>query len=162
MTANTRMLDRLFPLVDASHADAVTYSIVIPMRYAECVATLRDGRQARLQDPRKFVGWSGSAEQRAFVLHDGQEGAEIRINARRRRQVRDVREVQEFSVLAHDSMAPTRTAELDKSRKIIGRDGDLLYARLQLATGVRDEQATADSKTRIGMEPEPAMEGYFS
>ena len=52
-------LDNILPLRDASHRDAVSYSVDIPMRYAECCVTLRDGRTARLRDGAQFEGWTG-------------------------------------------------------------------------------------------------------
>ena len=162
MTAHTRMLDRLFPLVNASHADAVTYSIVIPMRYAECVATLRDGYQARFRDPRMLLGWSGPVERRAFLFHDGHSGIEIRIKGGRGRQIRRIRELHELAVLGRESLVPCHVAGLGKVRKIISRDGDLLYVRPKYASGVSDEQRATNRTNRIGMERESALERCFS
>ncbi len=162
MTAHTQMLDRLFPLANASHADAVTYSILVPMRYAECVATLQDGSLARFRNPRRLVGWSGPVDRRAFLFHDGDRGIEIRTNAARRRQVRKVRQIKELDVLGRESLSLPMLADIGRVRKIIGRDGDLLYVRLQIATGVNDEQTATDRTTGIGMDAEPALEGCFS
>jgi len=67
-----RILDSLVPLRNASHADVVGYRVQIPMRYAECIAVLRDGRTTRLAEPRKFLGWSSHAERRSLLFrHHG-------------------------------------------------------------------------------------------
>ena len=42
-------LDEAIPLQGASHADVAEYRVEIPMRYAECLAVLRDGRKVGLQ-----------------------------------------------------------------------------------------------------------------
>lgn len=55
----TSQLDELIPLVGASHAEVAEYRVDIPMRYAEVVARLFDGRIARLLDARQFLGWRG-------------------------------------------------------------------------------------------------------
>ena len=67
-----RILDSLIPLRNASHADVVEYRVQIPMRYAECVAVLADGRTARFAEPRKFLGWSSHDERRSLLFrHHG-------------------------------------------------------------------------------------------
>ena len=58
-TESGTRLDQLLPLAGASHADVVRYSVDIPMRYAECVATLADGRSVRLMDSRQLLGRTG-------------------------------------------------------------------------------------------------------
>lgn len=52
-------LDEMIPLRDASHADVVSYSVQIPMRYARCFAELADGRSVGLREENRFVGWIG-------------------------------------------------------------------------------------------------------
>lgn len=52
-------LDQLLPLAGASHADVVRYAVDIPMRYAECFATLADGRNVRLQHAEQLLGRTG-------------------------------------------------------------------------------------------------------
>lgn len=63
MTRNTTesatRLDRLLPLAGASHADVVRYAVDIPMRYAECFATLADGRTVRLENAGQLLGRTG-------------------------------------------------------------------------------------------------------
>ena len=67
-----RILDSLVPLRHASHADVVEYRVQIPMRYAECVAVLTDGRTARFAEPRKFLGWSSHEQRRSLLFrHHG-------------------------------------------------------------------------------------------
>lgn len=65
---DTNFLDTFLPLRGASHADAVGYSVDVPMRYAECCVRLRDGRSARLKDARQFVGWSGMNGSRRLLF----------------------------------------------------------------------------------------------
>jgi hypothetical protein len=55
------LLDNAVPLQGASHADVVEYCIEAPMRFAECLALLADGRKVGLQNPCQFVGWSSES-----------------------------------------------------------------------------------------------------
>ncbi len=52
-------LDKLIPLIGASHTEVVNYLVAVPMRYAEVRARLADGRTARLADAKQFLGWRG-------------------------------------------------------------------------------------------------------
>lgn len=52
-------LDQLLPLAGATHADVARYAVDIPMRYAECFATLADGRVVRLQESQQLLGRTG-------------------------------------------------------------------------------------------------------
>jgi len=61
-------LDDTIPLQGASHADVVEYRVETPLRYAECFALLADGRKVSLQEPRKFVGWSGHDANRSLLF----------------------------------------------------------------------------------------------
>ncbi|MEE8426536.1 MAG: hypothetical protein V3S15_04565 [Woeseiaceae bacterium] len=81
--SKTDFLDRVIPLEGASHADAVEYSVDIPMRYAECFARLADGRIVRLKDRRQFVGWSGWSGARSFLFSNGCQRIEIQVEAMR-------------------------------------------------------------------------------
>lgn len=55
------VLDNVVPLQGASHADVVEYCIEAPMRFAECLALLADGRKVGLRNPCQFVGWSSES-----------------------------------------------------------------------------------------------------
>ena len=55
------LLDNVIPLQGASHADVVEYCVEAPMRFAECLALLADGRKVGLQNPCQFVGWSSES-----------------------------------------------------------------------------------------------------
>lgn len=59
-TEHATRLDRLLPLAGASHTEVVRYAVDIPMRYAECFATLEDGRTVRLEDARQLLGRTGN------------------------------------------------------------------------------------------------------
>lgn len=122
MNKETGFLDRMIPLAGASHADAIEYAIVIPMRYAECVAILADGRQVRLREPRQLVGWSGPVERRSFVFRSGDRGVEVRVDAARRRRVREVRDF---------LLSIERSLEfgVERVRKLIACDGSLVFVR---------------------------------
>jgi len=115
------ILDRTIPLVGASHADVIDYSIVIPMRYAECVANLIGGGQTRFRNPRQLTGWSGPAERRTFVFQSGNRGIEIAVNTARKRRVRTIHVCQ--MAIVEQGAAPTR-----RLHKLITRDGGLLFA----------------------------------
>lgn len=104
-TDRAEYLDRAIPLDGASHRDVVSYAVDIPMRYAECVATLADGRKARLRDSRQFMGFSGHDEQRSLLFKSG--GCRIVIGAR----------------------GEHRRAEWNGVHRFVGRDGGLLFVR---------------------------------
>ncbi len=118
-TDRTEFLDMAIPLDGASHADVASYAVDIPMRYAECVATLRDGRKARLKDARQFMGFSGRDENRNLLFKSG--GRRIVIDAR----------------------GEHRHAESNGVHKFTGRDGSLLFIRRW------SEQLASDTATRM-------------
>ena len=68
----------LIPLRDASHADVVQYVVEIPMRYAECVALLEDGRKVGLKDRRRFVGWYDMGPKRFLLFRKNLLHIELR------------------------------------------------------------------------------------
>ena len=115
-------LDRAIPLAGASHADVVDYAIAIPMRYAECVATLKDGRQVRLRKPEQLIGWSGSDKRRTILFKNGARGFELTINSARRRRVRSLHSCRLEIVAPH-------SGGRQRPRKLISRDGSLAYVR---------------------------------
>ncbi len=63
-------LDRTIPLRDASHADVEQYTVEIPMRKAECFATLKDGRKVRLIERQQFIGWSGYGDEKSLLFRN--------------------------------------------------------------------------------------------
>lgn len=118
-TERPEFLDQAIPLEGASHRDVVDYAVDIPMRYAECVATLRDGRKVRLRDSRQFMGFSGRDRDRCLLFKAG--GRRIVIDARGGR---------------HE-------AEWNGVHKFVGRDGSLLFVRRW------SEQVANDLGTRM-------------
>lgn len=58
-TDSAHRLDQILPLAGASHADVVRYAVDIPMRYAECFATLANGRTVRLSNSGQLLGRTG-------------------------------------------------------------------------------------------------------
>ena len=71
-------LDDTFPLVDASHADAVGYRVVD----GALVVELADGLTATLASPGQFAGYAGDpAEPTAILLRNHGLGVEIAIDA---------------------------------------------------------------------------------
>ena len=76
-TIRADILDRLVPLADASHADVERYFTDVPMRYTECFARLIDGRTAKLQDKRQFIGTCGLNGSRSLLFEAGSAAIEI-------------------------------------------------------------------------------------
>ena len=120
-------LDRAIPLMGASHAEVVEYSVDIPMRYAECFAKLADGRTVRLKDSRQFLAWSGRDVKRSFLFCSGRRRIEIQTDVRNR--VGNVQAGHVFGVInwlflmvgANDAPLHNHAA-----RKFIARDGSQL------------------------------------
>jgi hypothetical protein len=77
---STDFLDRKLPLVGASHADVVNYSVDVPLSFASCFATLADGRKARFRDAARFLGWSDTHGRRTLLFRSGHRRIEIRSN----------------------------------------------------------------------------------
>jgi hypothetical protein len=158
MNENRNFLDQCFPLVGASHADVVDYAIVIPMRYAECVAILKDGTQARFREPRHLIGWSGTVERRRFYLHGSHKAAVIRTNQSRRRRVREIRELAGFVVLNEQAVTGGRTSGVAKAlEKVVGRDGGLLkVVHDRIASDLTARIASVRGDATTHMTPVPA------
>lgn len=113
------LLDQAIPLQGgASHADVLEYSVEIPMRYAECVATLKDGRKVGLKQPGKFEGWSSHEPRRSLLFRYGDAHLEIEVGRRAATpgpgNIRNVTKLDSAS------------RQLTAVRKFIGIDGALV------------------------------------
>jgi hypothetical protein len=115
---NSRILDNLIPLRDASHADVVEYRIEIPMRYAECYAVLADGRKVRFANPHKFLGWSSHDARRSLLFRNNEATLEVEVDNRAAERERST--VRSINVQA------TFCEGASRLKKFIGIDGDLL------------------------------------
>lgn len=112
------ILDDAIPLHGTSHADVVEYVVEIPMRYAECLAVLSDGRTVGLKDPRKFVGWSRHGSDRSLLFRSNGKHFEVAVEGRLRGQTcGSIRE------LHLESKSERRSSV---ARKFIGVDGDMV------------------------------------
>jgi len=113
-----KALDEAIPLQGASHADVVEYSVEIPMRYAECLAVLRDGRKVGLQQPRQFKGWSHHSPNRSLLFRSNGKHFEVAVEEQLRGTAPGcIREV-------YLEARSERRSSL--ARKFIGVDGDLV------------------------------------
>ena len=127
------LLDLAIPLAGASHANVVSYDVVVPLRYSECLATLEDGRQVRLRHPRQLVGWSGSNGRKSLFFKHGDRGIEIETGAKRSR----IRSIHACRLTVSKSPVTGAT----RQSKVIARDGGIVYTnqlgrtRLPAATG---------------------------
>lgn len=135
MSKRADFLDRFLPLKGASHADVVGYQIVIPMRYAECVAVLEDGGHVPLRNPRQLLGWRGPAERRTILFTSESfsgacPGIEIRVATRRKRQLRAVHHCE---LRVCDTTTDRRGVQ-----KLVARDGELILARQPSRTRIWD------------------------
>ena len=128
---NPQFLDRILPLADASHDDVVAYTVAVPMRFAECLAVLQDGRRLRMPRPLQFLGWSGSHDagrllfriNSRFLLLDGRNGS--------------------YRILDDDALStlPGFTA----------RDGSLVTPRVRRRRYTRRWRDTVTSTQNIGL-----------
>ena len=115
---SAKILDSLVPLRNASHADVVEYRVEIPMRYAECIAVLSDGRTAKFVEPRKFLGWSSHADRRSLLFRHHDITLEIEVdNSAARRACSTVRSINLQAAIRNTA---------NRLKKFIGIDGDLL------------------------------------
>lgn len=112
------LLDEAIPLNGASHADVVEYSVEIPMRYAECLALLKDGRKVGLRDPRKFKGWSQHSLNRSLLFRSNGKHFEVAVEEQLLGKAPGC--IREVFLEARSE----RRSSL--ARKFIGVDGDLV------------------------------------
>lgn len=130
MALEASFLDQSIPLDGASHRDVANYAIVIPMRYAECAATLNDGSEVRFRNPRQFLGWSGSPAKRTFLFRNGERGIEIRTNRARQRCIREVLGLSGLTIVDGAECASATLTDIKASpRKVVARDGSLLFVK---------------------------------
>jgi hypothetical protein len=147
---STDFLDKMIPLVGASHADVVNYAVDVPLRFADCFAALADGRTARFKDTSRFIGWSDANGRRTLLFRSGFRRIEIHTNAGLPAgHIRDGRRCRVTSwlslniggqdLLIRNDDKPIKS-RLSGARKFTARDGSqLVIRRLSqlLATTVR-------------------------
>ncbi|MDJ0699955.1 MAG: hypothetical protein QNJ07_08875 [Woeseiaceae bacterium] len=113
-----RLLDQAIPLDGVSHAEVVEYCVEIPMRYAECVAKLADGRKVGLKDPSCFAGWSSHEPRRSLLFISGDSHLEVEVGRGPATQAPgNIRNV---------SFLEAARRQLTAVRKFIGIDGELV------------------------------------
>ena len=121
-------LDQVIPLKGASHADVVSYSVEVPMRYAECFATLADGRKVRLADKRRFIGWSGDDANRTLLFRKNLLHIELHTDKGLNGSAPGPGGISD--IILESAVRSIRTAETpeaqDAERKFIGIDGSLV------------------------------------
>jgi malate synthase len=76
----TQFLDNAIPLRDASHADVKSYRVETVWRKAECVATLKDGSEAKLRNSWQFIAYSGQEAKRTLLFRKNGLHLEIHID----------------------------------------------------------------------------------
>jgi len=113
-----RALDEAIPLQGASHADVLEYVVEIPLRYAECLALLSDGRKVALQNPRHFVGWSTHDRDRSLLFRSRGKHYEVAVEASLRGQSPGC-----IRTVFLEAKSEQRSS---LARKFIGVDGDLM------------------------------------
>ena len=113
------LLDELIPLQGASHADVVEYRVEVPLRYAQCIAALSDGRKVPLSDPRAFVGWAGAKSERSLLFRCGQASLELGLASQA-----DASLPGRIRNIVFEALAPRCATTV---RRFIGVDGGLVY-----------------------------------
>ena len=114
-----RILDNLVPLRNASHADVVEYRVQIPMRSAECVAVLADGRTAKFVEPRKFLGWSSHEERRSLLFRHHGMTLEVEVDNLAAERARS-------STVRRINLQAAFREGANQLKKFIGIDGGLI------------------------------------
>ena len=153
MTLDHQDLDQLLPLESGSHGAIVGLDIDIPMRYAECVVELADGRRTRLKDRRQLLGWTLGAERRSYYFRVGDRVIVLKTNTARRHPIRQIDCWEAFSACRALSSADLRVSELGKTvHKIVAPDGSLLFIAPR-QTEIADSRKPVSSPAY----PSPAM-----
>ena len=123
-------LDQVIPLKDASHADVVSYSVEIPMRYAECFAKLSDGRKVRFAEKRHFIGWSGDDSKRSLLFRKNLLHIELRTDKGLNGSASGPGGISD--IVLESAVRTIKTAETqrqecqDAERRFVGIDGSLV------------------------------------
>lgn len=112
-------LDALIPLRGASHADVVGYTVEVPMRYAECLAILADGRKVALLDRRQFKGWTDSGSKRTLLFEKADLHLELQVDDGGSQSACKLR-----PIMAAAKMLNRCKEEL---RRFVQVDGDVFY-----------------------------------
>lgn len=135
MLPNINLLDQRIPLQDASYRDVVGVKIDIPMRYAEFVADLRDGRRVRLRRRSQLLGWSGSSNERHFYFEcRNGDMVRIRTNTSRRKLIRSMDVWTRVTMCRAQSTSDPRVHGLGTDiHRIITTDGGLCFAAPQFS-----------------------------
>ena len=121
-------LDRLIPLVSASHSEVTRLGIDIPTRYAECFAITSRGETARLRNRRQLLGWSMGAQKRDYFFTCDEKVIRIRTDSSRLRQVRRADLWDAFAVCEALSGKDPKVAALGPDvNKLVAPDGSLLF-----------------------------------
>ncbi len=112
----TDLLDDALPLDGGSHRDVVEYLIIAPLRYAECVAVMQDGRRIGLQKPRQFLGWSTHSNGKSLLFRSPEQYLEVVVDDDLRGRIPgSMREI-----LLESRAEP----ESSLARRFIGADGE--------------------------------------
>ncbi|MDJ0759023.1 MAG: hypothetical protein QNJ19_06460 [Woeseiaceae bacterium] len=128
MTLETTDLDRLIPLTDGSHADVTGLAVDIPLRYAECLVMLADGRTARLKNRNQFLGWTFAKKRNALYFRCGREVIRIETDRKRHNCVSRVDAWPEYAACRALSAADPKVGRLGNTvHKIVAPDGNLLF-----------------------------------
>ncbi|MDJ0917017.1 MAG: hypothetical protein QNJ05_04575 [Woeseiaceae bacterium] len=128
MTYDATDLDRLIPLTEGSHADVTGLAVDIPLRYAECLVMLADGRTARLKSRNQFLGWTFAKEHNALYFRCGSEVIRIETDRKRHNCVSRIDAWPEYSACRALSAADPKVTRLGKTvHKIVAPDGNLLF-----------------------------------
>jgi malate synthase len=75
-----QFLDRALPLKNASHSDVTKYRVETIWRKAECIATLNDGSEVKLQNSWQFIAYSGREAKRSLLFRNNGLHIEIQID----------------------------------------------------------------------------------
>lgn len=125
----SRFLDEQIPLESASYRDVLQMEVDIPTRYAECLATLADGRRMRLRRPQQLLGRSVSGDRASFYFtcRRGQI-IRLRTDSAFRRQIRGMDYWSNVAFCRAYSSTDERVQQLGSDvHRIIAIDGSLLF-----------------------------------
>ena len=133
-----RALDEVIPLQGASHADVVEYVVEMPIRYAECLALLSDGRKVSLRNPRQFVGWSKHGRNRSLLFRSKGKHYEVAVEAELLGQMPGC-----IRTVYLEGESEQRAS---RARKFIGIDGNLV--KLPLLPASNQAATTRPSRAK--------------
>jgi hypothetical protein len=114
-------LDSSIPLQDASHGEVVTYTVETIWRKAECIATLTDGRKAKLRDAWQFIGYTGKNSARRLLFRNNGLHIEVQIDSNQLQVALEQKPARDLFAAIKERLATLLSANSNSLIRVLNR-----------------------------------------